>query len=163
MSRLDSTIRRLEAQRACLNRAAALIRDTPGIVLELGLGNGRTYDHLKELLPDRRIVVFERKAMAHPDSMPPAENLIEGDFKDTIPGVAAKLGEQAALIHGDIGSGDKADTLALAEWLGPMLQPLAAPGSMIVSDQRLTLAGGNVLPLPGIVAEGRYHMIRLQT
>ncbi len=163
MSRLDSAIRRLEAQRACLNRAAALIRDTPGIVLELGLGNGRTYDHLKELLPDRRIVVFERKAMAHPDSMPPAENLIEGDFRDTIPGVASKLGEQAALIHGDIGSGDKAATQALAEWLGPMLQPLAAPGCMIVSDQQLTLAGGDAFPLPGMVAEGRYHMLRLQS
>lgn len=162
MSRLDSAIRRLEAQRACLNRAAASIRDVPGIVLELGLGNGRTYDHLKELLPDRRIVVFERKAMAHPDSMPPAENLIEGDFRETIPGIAAKLGDQAALIHGDIGSGDTAATLALAEWLGPMLQPLAAPGAMIVSDQRLTLAGGEVFPLPGTVAEGRYHMLRLQ-
>lgn len=163
MSRLDSAIRRLEAQRACLNRAAAMIKDVPGIVLELGLGNGRTYDHLKELLPDRRIVVFERKAMAHPDSMPSAENLIEGDFRKTIPGIAAKLGEQAALIHGDIGSGDKADTLALAEWLGPMLQPLAAPGCMIVSDQLLTLAGGDVFPLPGMVVDGRYHMLRLQS
>ena len=92
-----------------------------------------------------------------------AENLIEGDFRETIPGIAAKLGEQAALIHGDIGSGDKADTLALAEWLGPMLQPLAAPGCMIVSDQRLTLAGGDVFPLPGMVADGRYHMLRLQS
>ena len=49
MSRLDSFIRRLEAQRACLNRAAELIGDLEGVVLELGLGNGRTYDHLREL------------------------------------------------------------------------------------------------------------------
>ena len=56
MSRLDSFIRRLEAQRACLNRAAELIRDIDGFVLELGLGNGRTYDHLRELFPDRDIL-----------------------------------------------------------------------------------------------------------
>ena len=49
MSRLDSFIRRLEAQRACLDRAAALIAGIDGAVLELGLGNGRTYDHLREL------------------------------------------------------------------------------------------------------------------
>ena len=140
-----------------------MIKDVPGIVLKLGLGNGRTYGHLKELLPDRRIVVFERKAMAHPDSMPPVENLIEGDFRETIPGIAAKLGEQAALIHGDIGSGDRAYTLALAEWLGPMLRPLAAPGCMVVSDQRLTLASSDVFPIPGMVAVGRYHMLRLQS
>ena len=56
MSRLDSFIRRLEAQRACLNRAAALISGIDGIVLELGLGNGRTYDHLRELFPDREFM-----------------------------------------------------------------------------------------------------------
>ena len=52
MSRLDSFIRRLEAQRACLDRAAELIRDIDGHVLELGLGNGRTYDHLRGLFPE---------------------------------------------------------------------------------------------------------------
>ena len=38
MSRLDSFIRRLEAQRACLNNAAQLIAGVPGNVLEFGLG-----------------------------------------------------------------------------------------------------------------------------
>ena len=51
MSRLDSFIRRLEAQRACLDLAARLIEGLEGEILELGLGNGRTYDHLRQLLP----------------------------------------------------------------------------------------------------------------
>lgn len=161
MSRLDSAIRRLEAQRACLNRAASLIADIPGPILELGLGNGRTYDHLRELLPDRRIVVFERKAMAHPDSMPPAADLIEGDFRETIPDALAAAGAKAALIHADIGSGDKAATAALAQWLGPMLAPLAAAGAMIVSDQPLPVPGAETFPLPETVASGRYNMLRL--
>ena len=72
MSRLDSFIRRLEAQRACLDHAARAIAGLPGPVLELGLGNGRTYDHLRELLPEREIFVFERQLAAHPASMPDA-------------------------------------------------------------------------------------------
>ncbi|MGB1448128.1 MAG: class I SAM-dependent methyltransferase, partial [Arenicellales bacterium] len=53
MSRLDSMIRRLEAQRACLAAATESVRELPGAFLELGLGNGRTYDHLRELAPKR--------------------------------------------------------------------------------------------------------------
>jgi len=161
MSRLDSAIRRLEAQRACLNRAAGLVADVEGPVLELGLGNGRTYDHLRGLLPKRRIVVFERKAMAHPDSMPPAEDLIEGDFRETLPGALARIGAPAALIHADIGSGDRKATADLARWLGPVLATLAARGAVIVSDQPLDVPGAEEFPLPEIVAEGRYNMLRL--
>src|SRR6202022_2543720 len=47
VSRLDSFIRRLKAQRACLDLAAGLVRGLDGEILELGLGNGRTYDHLR--------------------------------------------------------------------------------------------------------------------
>jgi len=161
MSRLDSAIRRLEAQRACLNRAAGLIANIQGPVLELGLGNGRTYDHLRGLLPDRRIVVFERKAMAHPDSMPPARDLIEGDFRDTLPGALGLIDTPAALIHADIGSGDRQATADLAAWIGPILGALAAPGCMIVSDQPVDVPGGERFPLPEVVAEGRYNMLRL--
>ena len=51
MSRLDSFRRRLTAQIDGLNWAADNLPDM-GDVLELGLGNGRTYDHLREHLPD---------------------------------------------------------------------------------------------------------------
>jgi len=161
MSRLESAIRRLEAQRDCLNLAVSLIRDLQGPILELGLGNGRTYDHLRALLPDRRIVVFERKVMAHPDSMPPSGDLIEGDFRETIPGAIAKTRQLAALIHADIGSGEKTATAALAAWLGPLLALLAAPGALIISDQPLQVAGGEILPLPAGVEKGRYNILRI--
>ena len=73
MSRLDSFIRRLEAQRDCLDLAALLVRELEGEVLELGLGNGRTYDHLRQLFPNRKIYVCERRVAAHPNCVPPAE------------------------------------------------------------------------------------------
>jgi hypothetical protein len=70
VSRLDSFIRRMQAQRDCLNVAAALIADVPGAVFDLGLGNGRTFDYLREILPDREIFVFDRVVNANPKSRP---------------------------------------------------------------------------------------------
>ncbi|MBZ0325447.1 MAG: class I SAM-dependent methyltransferase, partial [Alphaproteobacteria bacterium] len=90
MSRLDSAIRRLEAQRACLGAAAAEIRDLPGPVVELGLGNGRTYDHLRDLLPGREIFAFDRQVAAHPDCVPDAAHMVLGDFTETVPGARAR-------------------------------------------------------------------------
>ena len=58
MSRLDSMIRRLTAQRICIDLALDFISDVDGPVLELGLGNGRTYDHLREHSEGREIFVF---------------------------------------------------------------------------------------------------------
>src|SRR5205814_1894331 len=65
MSRLDSFIRRITAQRATLDHICSLIGHFDGPVLELGLGNGRTYDHLRERLPGRRIIAFDRALVAH--------------------------------------------------------------------------------------------------
>ena len=84
MSRLDSFIRRLQAQQACLELAIARIAELPGPVLELGLGNGRTYDHLRELLPGREIFVFEREVRAHPADRPDRHHLFLGDFRETL-------------------------------------------------------------------------------
>ena len=158
MTRLDSAIRRLMAQRACLDRAAALVADLPGPVLELGLGNGRTYDHLRARLPGRDIFVFERRPAAHPDSTPPADRLIVGDILDTLPRFRPPA--PAALVHSDIGTGDRQASLALAAALAPLLHALAAPGAVIAADQPMPLPGWTELPLPEGVAPGRYRLYR---
>jgi len=160
MSRLDSFIRRVEAQRACLNRAAELIRDLDGIVLELGLGNGRTYDHLRELLPDRDIYVCERQVAAHPDCVPPPERLILGDMRATLPAARARFGDRVALAHFDAGSGDTVANRALAAALTPHILPLLCRGAVLVSDPPIDDAGLGALPLPEGVAPGRYHLYR---
>lgn len=162
MSRLDSFIRRLTAQRDLLNQAARMVADHPGHVLELGLGNGRTYDHLKSILPGRPVYVFDRKVSAHPDSVPDAEHLFLGEFRDTLPAAARRLGATAALAHCDIGSGDRAATAALARWLGPALAPLLAPGAIVLADQPLELPRAAALPQPDSVPAGRYHLYRIE-
>ena len=92
MSRLDSFIRRVLAQRDCLNAAAAMIDNLPGPILELGLGNGRTYDHLRECLPNREIFVFDRQVAAHPQCIPDEKHMIIGDIRTTLPGILDKIG-----------------------------------------------------------------------
>jgi len=161
LSRLDSAIRRLQAQRACLDWAVGEIGAAEGPVLELGLGNGRTYDHLRERLPGREIFVFERKVAAHPDCVPDARYLLEGDFKDSLPGALARIGARAVLAHCDIGSGDVALTAALAAFVGPALAPLLAPGAVVAADQALDIPNCCELTLPDGVGAGRYHLYRI--
>jgi len=158
MSRLDSFIRRMEAQRACLNRAAKLVANIPGPALELGLGNGRTYDHLREILIDRRIFVFERLVQAHPSCIPPDEELFLGDFRDTLPNAERRMGTKAVLAHADFGGGDAANIASMARFLGETLHRLVVPGAIVVSDQPLEGPGWQTLPPPEGVKSRRYFI-----
>jgi len=161
LSRLDSFIRRLEAQRDCLALAARLIANLPGPVLELGLGNGRTYDHLRTLFPNREIFVFDRRIAAHPDCVPDAAHMILGEVRETLPAARARIGAPAALAHCDVGTGVQADNDSLAAFLAETIGALMAPGGIVVSDQRLQAAGWTPLPLPPGVEPGRYFINRV--
>jgi hypothetical protein len=160
VSRLDSFIRRLEAQRACLNLAAELVSALDGIVLELGLGNGRTYDHLRELFPERDIYVCERRVAAHPDCIPPEDRLLLGDMFATLPAARARFGNAVALAHFDAGTGDAVANLALAAGLRPLIALLLRAGGILATQQAMDCPEFAELPLPDGVAEGRYHLYR---
>ncbi len=164
MSRLDSFIRRLEAQRACLDAALVAIRDVPGAVLELGLGNGRTYDHLRSRLNgSREIFALDRQLGAHPDCIPDKDHLVLGDFSETLPVLARRLAGKVALVHADTGSGDSMASQAQARRLVEMLVPFLAPNALIVSDQDMapdTALGWRSEKLPDGVPAGRYHLYR---
>jgi len=160
MSRLDSAIRRLQAQRASLNAAAALIEGLDGAILELGLGNGRTYDHLRELFPTRDVYVCDRRIAAHPDCVPPADRLLLGDMRATLPQARDRLGGRVALAHLDAGTGDAAGNRMLADALLPLVLPLLREGAVLVSDPPFAASQLAPLPLPDEVAPGRYHLYR---
>jgi S-adenosyl-L-methionine methyltransferase len=160
VSRLDSFIRRLEAQRACLDLAATLVRGLDGPVLELGLGNGRTYDHLRELCPGRQIYVCERQVAAHPGCVPPAEFLLLGDMRDTLRAARERFAGRVALAHLDPGTGDVAKSRALAAELAPLIVPLLCPGAILVTEPAVAAIELASLGLPDGVAPGRYHLYR---
>src|SRR5215471_154603 len=137
MSRLDSFIARMQAQRDCLNFLKSVVDGQPGPIFEVGLGNGRTYDHLRDLFPGRDIYVFERKVAAHPDCIPPADRLLLGEARESIPRAARTLGAKGARIHTDLGTGDHPANTEMGKWLGPALDLLAAPGGYVLANQPL--------------------------
>lgn len=161
MSRLDSAINRLTAQRDCLAMAASLIDGFDGPVLEIGLGNGRTYDHLHSLMPARRIFVFERQLAAHLDSTPPDADLLLGDLADTLPRARERIGARAVLAHADIGCGDEAVDRATAALLSRWLPGLLAPAGIVLCDQSLDSPRLEPLSPPASVAPDRYFCYRV--
>ena len=160
MSRLESFIRRLEAQRECINLAARLIAALPGNVLEFGLGNGRTYDHLRSQFKGRDIYVFDRQIAAHPDCIPPDDRLFVGDFIETLPRAALQLGADSAMAHLDVGSGNVAASQALASAMMPLVLRLLKPGALVVSDQPITDPALEGMPLPAGIEPERYFLNR---
>ena len=153
MSRLDSMLRRLTAQRDGLNWAASRIEGQPGDVLDMGLGNGRTYDHLREILPDRRIWVMDRVLQCHPDSTPPPEDFLQGEAEPMLQRLA-KTGHRIALAHYDFGRGIKHEDVAEAAHLSPLIAQVMQPGGLLISGQ--PLIGFDQIEGPDTIAPDRY-------
>ncbi|MEN8742851.1 MAG: class I SAM-dependent methyltransferase [Phaeobacter gallaeciensis] len=157
MSRLDSMLRRLTAQRDGLNWAAEQITDVPGDALDMGLGNGRTYDHLREILPDRRIWVIDRVLQCHPSCVPPEKDFLQGEAEPMLQRLAAE-GHKIVLAHYDFGFGVKEKDVAEAAAMSPAIASVMAPGGIIVSGQ--PLVGFEELDGPEGIPEGRYMFYR---
>jgi S-adenosyl-L-methionine methyltransferase len=158
MSRLDTNIRRLIAQRDILNHVARdLTLPRSGAILEVGLGNGRTYSHLLELFPDRRIIVFDRAFAAHRTLIPAAEDLVLGEIAVT---ALAFVGQDAALVHTDIGTGYADKDAVIRTWLPGLTASLLGPGGIAVSGLGLDHASLEPLPLPAGIDSDRYFLYR---
>jgi hypothetical protein len=160
VSRLDSFIRRLEAQRACIDFAARPGNVPQGPIFELGLGNGRTFDHLRECFRGRDIYVFEREVRAHPDCVPDPAHLVLGDILETLPPAVLRFRARVAFVHSDLGSGDEGRDRSAAVKIAPLLAEAVAPGGLVASDQAMVIPGWQSLPPPPGIAESRYFLYR---
>ena len=152
-SYLDRMVARLMTQRACLNHAAGLVDAVAGDVLELGLGKGRTYAHLRFLFPDRRIIAFDHSLHAPAGLTPPEDCLVLGDLRETLLRTVSTRAGTVALIHADIGTGDGegelgASDAALAQVVGQAGSVLLSPGGILVGDRNMSAVGLVRLPLP---------------
>ena len=157
MSRLDSMLRRFTAQRDGLNWAAAEIAGVAGDVLDMGLGNGRTYDHLRETLPDRRVWVIDRVLQCHPSCVPPEEDFLQGEAVPMLERLKAE-GHKIVLAHYDFGFGVKEQDVAEAAAMSPVIASVMAKGGIVVSGQ--PLVGYEELKGPEGIPEGRYLFYR---
>ncbi|SEO20767.1 S-adenosyl-L-methionine methyltransferase [Salinihabitans flavidus] len=157
MSRLDSMMRRLAAQRDGIEWGLARIGGIDGDILDMGLGNGRTYDHLREHAGGRRIRVIDRVLQCHPSCVPPQEDFLEGEADAMLDRLAAE-GARIALVHYDLGFGVKDRDVAEAARLSPRIARIMMPGGILVSGQ--PLEGFDPLPGPDTVAPDRYCFYR---
>lgn len=155
MSRLDLFIDRMVSQRACLDAAIAQTAGLPGPVFELGLGNGRTYHHLRERVTGRDIFVFERAIASHPDSTPPQDRIILGDVNQTLIQALVRFGATASLIHADLGGHNREKNDIFARAISPLVEPLLTPGGQMVASDRMYFETLQEMPLPDGAVEGR--------
>ncbi|KGD96861.1 class I SAM-dependent methyltransferase [Rhizobium sp. YS-1r] len=154
MSRLDIFISRMIAQRDILNYIQANgLLPAAGAVLEVGLGNGRSYSHLRELFPNRRIIAFDRHLGAHRTILPEPEDFVMGEIRETAAGF---IGFDAALAHADIGTGYPEKDAIIITWLPELMAGMLISGGIAVSG--LPLDHPHLRPLPRLpsVEKGRY-------
>lgn len=157
MSRLDSFIRRLSAQRDILNHVHGDMDLPAGPIMEIGLGNGRTFNHLRELFPDRRIVAFDRAMGAHASSVPDEKDMVIGEIAQT---AQAYLGIGAALVHADIGTGYPEKDAVTLTWLPQLVAGMLVEGGVAISGLPLEEKTLNPLPVPASVPTDRYFLYR---
>lgn len=157
MSRLESMRRRLTAQIDGINWAADKIETIQGDVLEMGLGNGRTYDHLRQEIKGRRIWVIDRILECHPSCVPPEADFLQGEAEDMLRRLADE-GRRMALAHYDFGFGVKELDVAEGAKLSPYIVAVMAPGGLVLSQQ--PLIGLEQIEGPETVVGDRYLFYR---
>ncbi len=161
MSRLDRAVERFTSQRAYLAGATALIAGLPGPVLEIGLGKGRTYDHLRRLMPEREIFAFDHHIHAPPDCVPDDDHVLLGDFRDSLEAARDRLAGRAAMAHADIGSEKPERDAALAAAVGPLIDRLMADGAVVVADRAMRVARWTELEPPADAGTFAYFIYRV--
>lgn len=159
-TRLERLLFRLEAQHKSLNWAMAEIEGMPGPVFELGLGHGRTFDHLRRHLPHRDIYVFDREIDCFPDCTPDAAHLILGDFATTLAEAHERFAGRVVLVNSDAGTYDEAYNEMIASVLSRTLPGVLAPGAIVLSDLPLNFPAARQLPLPEGARSQRYFIYR---
>jgi hypothetical protein len=157
MSRLESFRRRLTAQIDGLNWAIEQASEIKGDFLELGLGNGRSYDHLR-CYSSRRIWVVDRMLQCHPDCVPPKQDFLQGEADDMLEKLAAK-GGRIALAHYDLGFGNNELDKSEAARLSPFIASVMVPDGVILSSQ--PLVGFTQIAGPDTIAPDRYMFYRM--
>ena len=160
MSRLDIFIDRMTSQRACIDFAVQQTADMAGHVFELGLGNGRTYHHLCEVITGRDIFVFERAVESNPASTPPEDRTLLGDVFDTLPQALKRFGPTASFIHADLGGHNLQRNDEFASKISPFIEPLLAAGGLMVASDRMYFADMQEVELPAGAVLGRCFIYR---
>ena len=143
------------SQRASLERAAAMVTQLSGPALEIGWGDGTAYDHLREIMRRREILVFDRHIPAPPEVPPPQANRFAGDPRETLPQAWERCRREAALAHLNIPSP------RLAAELAPLMAPMLRPGAVVIAEVPLELPGWEAIALTDQTRDSRDYLYRV--
>lgn len=160
MTRLELFIARMTSQRACIDYAVGLTAGMAGPVYELGLGNGRTFDHIRAKVTDRDIFVFERAVASNPASTPSEDQLVLGDVVDTLPMMLARDGATVSFAHADLGGHNLEKNDAFARLISPLIEVMIAPGGVMVSSDKMYFDALEQINLPEGAMDGRAFIYR---
>lgn len=160
ITQLEKTYYRLQAQILSLNWAFEQIEKIPGVILEIGLGLGRTYQYIRTHLPEREIIVFERNVHSYDACTPPAGDIITGDIFSTLVSNAYRFKNNTALIHSDLGSFNKAANRKKSALLSQNLSPCLTENAIVLSDLPLDLPDCAALDLPGNARKESYYIYK---
>lgn len=160
MSRLQSFLNRMTAQKLLIEHAAPMIADVSGPVVDLGLGSGRSFDHFRTVLPGREIFALDRRVDAPPGYIPDAHFMIVGEIRETLQYCQPRLGAPVALIHNDLGTGDDLANYCIAQWLAPLIDRLMAVDGIVLTSFPMDLPRCREAVLPEGIARNRYHIYK---
>jgi hypothetical protein len=160
LSMLERFHFRLKSQYACFGWVLARVAAMPGPIFELGLGKGRTYDHLRRNLPGRDIYVFERDVRPIEGCLPPDPYLVRGNIEETLPVYVQRFAGQVAMAHSDVGDISLQHNQMMRALVPRLLPPALRPGGFLLSDLNLEIPGFDALPLPADAVPGRYFIYR---
>ncbi len=140
MSRLDFHIAQKIAQRDEIDRAAEHLAGLQGVVVEFGLGHGRSYSHLVERFPGREVFCFDRQDATPPGWAPPTDHLYLGEFEDVLrdPAVQSRFTGRVVLAHLDLARGDSPDS-RVQHFVIMQTHGWLRPGGRVLSDRPLRL------------------------
>lgn len=177
MSRLEDLIHRFTSQRNVLDYVIRRMREDgfnrhlvggigsedAAIAVELGLGSGRTYDHLREKLPKGiDVFAFDRAIETHPGLEPAPELAVLGEIAETLPAFAEKYRNRAVLVHLDIGSNKRSGDNEVHQALAPHIAKLLRPGGYLVSDRPVDLPELRAKDVSGILCNWSYYLYQTE-
>lgn len=162
MSRLEGFIRRMEAQKAHIDRAVSFLKE-PNTIFEFGIGAGRTLDHLVQSFPKTPIFAFENDEQCL-NNIPSNSNVtpVLGDIFLNLPIYAEQYARRTSLIHVDIGGAFNEQNKNITKRLTPYFLSLLSPSGILISSIAVEAEPLQGLPvLPGI-RRTKYHSYYLK-
>lgn len=132
-----------------------MVTQLTGPALEIGWGDGTAYDHLREIMRRREILVFDRQILAPPEVPPPPPLRVLGDPRETLPMSWDRCRRDAVLAHFNIASPRMAAELA------PLVAPMVRAGAIIIAEAQLELPGWEPVAPTDPTRESRDYLYRV--